>query len=162
MKEVDGAVTPVVAAGLDEAEALLSGWTVAAARPEPARLDLSIDVDHLLAAVQALSDQRWGALSAVTGLDHGADADRMEVLYHFCDGAAILTLRVDVQREAAVVPSLCGILPAARLYEQELTELMGVTVAGLPDMGRLFLADDWPADVHPLRKDAPLPEGNEP
>ena len=39
------------------------------------------------------------------------------------------------------------------MYEQELIEVLGVAVIGAPERGRLFLADDWPVGVYPLRKD---------
>ena len=147
---------------LDEPAGGLAEWTTASAQPEANRLDLTLPVEHLLDAAGALAEHRWGFLSAITGLDHGPASGQMEVLYHFCAGAAVLTLRVSVPRDGAAVPSVCPVIPSARLHEQELRELMGVTVDGLPDLGPLFLADDWPVELHPLRKDAPLPERKDP
>jgi len=154
--------TPAAAAALKQAASWLAAWTSTSAWPEANRLDLTLRVEHLLDAVRTLAEQRWGILSAITGLDHGPESGRMEVLYHFCAGAAVLTLRIDLARETAVVPSVCDAIPSARLYEQELRELMGVGVDGLPEAGRLFLADDWPTDIHPLRKDAQMPERKTP
>jgi Ni,Fe-hydrogenase III component G len=31
--------------------------------------------------------------------------------------------------------------------------MLGLTVTGTPDPSRLFLPDDWPDGVYPLRKD---------
>jgi Ni,Fe-hydrogenase III component G len=68
----------------------------------------------------------------------------------------VLTLRVPTAREAASVPSVCGLIPSASVFERELVEMFGITVVGTPDNSRLFLADDWPDGIYPLRKDAVL------
>ena len=78
---------------------------------------------------------------------------RMEVLYHFCRGAEILTLRVVTFRNDAHVPTISHLIPSASLYERELMEMLGVNVIGTLDPRRLFLPDDWPAGSYPLRKD---------
>jgi Ni,Fe-hydrogenase III component G len=96
----------------------------------------------------------WGYLAGITGLDPGVEAGAMEVLYHFCEGAAVVTLRVRTPRENASVPTICEIIPSATFYERELREMLGVEVEGLADSEYLFLPDDWAKGVYPLRKDA--------
>jgi Ni,Fe-hydrogenase III component G len=87
----------------------------------------------------------------------------LEVLYHFCSKAAVITLRVSLPRENPVVPSIYKLIPACSLFERELMEMFGVVCEGTPDPRRLFLSDDWPQGKYPLRKDyivaAPPPEG---
>jgi Ni,Fe-hydrogenase III component G len=134
----------------------LSPWVRARTEPERARVDLVVDVADLFKAVAALRQLPWGYLSAVTGLDRGARDGGLEVLYHFCEGPDVLTLRVAVPYDDPHVPSLCDLIPSARLYEQELRELFGVAVDGLADHGNLFLPDDWREGDYPLRKDAVL------
>jgi Ni,Fe-hydrogenase III component G len=137
---------------LDQAAALLAPWTKDTSRPEPHRVDLAVDTPDLLSAVGALSGTRWGYLAAITGLDLGETAAAIEVLYHFCAGAAIATIRVRAPRDAASVPSLCAIIPSAGFFEREVSEMFGITVTGAPDASRLFLPDDWPEGIYPLRK----------
>jgi Ni,Fe-hydrogenase III component G len=162
---------------LQTAAELLAPWQESARAPEAGRLDVIIQRKHLLAAVQALVQARWGYLSAITGLDRpgsSAPADEekqwnhtvqpeeaaaaakppgaLEVLYHFCKGAAVLTLRVSVPYAQPEVASICPLIPAATLYERELIEMFGVVVTGTPNTDRLLLPDDWPAEVYPLRK----------
>lgn len=139
-------------AALDTAATILAPWGPAATRPEPTRLDIAIAREHLLEAVGALQGARWGYLSAMTGLDLPAPGE-FEVLYHFCAGAAIVTLRVRAPKTDATVPSICGVIPSASFFERELSEMFGITVVGTPDPARLFLPDDWPEGVFPLRKD---------
>jgi Ni,Fe-hydrogenase III component G len=138
---------------LQTASALLTPWAKDIQKHEPERLDVPLAVEDLLPAVKALRDAHWGYLAAITGLDLGLDAGAIEVLYHFCAGAAVVTLRVRTPRAKASVPSVCGVIPSASLFERELSEMLGVAVVNTPDPSRLFLPEDWPDGVYPLRKD---------
>ena len=163
---------------LQTAAHLLAPWAQDVATPEPHRMDVMLAVADLPPAVEAIRDARWGYLAAITGLDHpgglggesaltpgpspeaklpasgeGSGGPSIEVLYHFCSGAAVVTLRTHIPREAACVPSICGVIPSAGFFERELSEMLGVTVIDAPATGRLFLPDDWPEGVYPLRKD---------
>jgi Ni,Fe-hydrogenase III component G len=138
---------------LQRASTLLAPWAEKAQVPEPNRLDVAIEPGDLAAAVAALADARWGYLTAITGLDLGAQAGAIEVLYHFCASAAVMTLRVRIPRTTPSVPSVCSIIPSASFFERELSEMFGVVVAGAPNPDRLYLPDDWPDGVYPLRKD---------
>ncbi len=144
---------------LKAAGELLAEWTIAANTPESNRLDVVIGAENLIASVSAMLDGRWGYLAGITGLDLGVQAGQFEVLYHFCAGAAVLTLRVRTPRDHAVVPSICTVLPSAIFYERELREMLGVEVTGLTNTDHLFLPDDWREGVYPLRKDAVLDQG---
>jgi NADH:ubiquinone oxidoreductase subunit C len=107
----------------------------------------------LIPVVTALRESGWGYLSAITGVDLGIEASEIEVLYHFCASAAVVTLRVRTARDQASVPSIGSIIPSASVFERELSEMLGVVVAGTSNSSRLFLPDDWPQGVYPLRKD---------
>ncbi len=146
---------------LRHAETLLQPIAGEMKRPAPERLDACLAADHLTAAVRALRQARFGYLSAISGLDvppvpaKGDAAEqpgRVEVLYHFCEGAAVVTLRVTVPYADAHIPSICGLVPAATLYERELAEMFGVTVEGTPVTDHLLLPETWPDGVYPLRK----------
>jgi NADH:ubiquinone oxidoreductase subunit C len=153
---------------LDQVASLLAPLDIPTSRPAPDRLEALVRPDDLHVAAATLHFARWGYLSAITGVDlpaprpkgaggagaatPGAVPDQIEVLYHFCDGAAVVTLRVKVPYDQPQVPTLCDIIPSAALYERELEEMFGVVVDGTPLKGPLLLPDDWPAGVHPLRK----------
>jgi NADH-quinone oxidoreductase subunit D len=151
---------------LNTAGELLASWIKESTNPEPHRLDVGISPDHLLAAAKALAESRWGYLSAITGLDLGAqngEGGELEALYHFCAGRAVLTLRVKLPYLKTIVPSICEFFPYASLYERELMEMFGIWVSNTPNSDRLFLPDDWPVGVYPLRKafnpaDLPAPK----
>jgi len=139
---------------LQQAEQLLAAWNKETTHPEANRLDASIAADDLRLAVSALHDAHWGYLSSITGLDLGPDAGQMEALYHFCNGAAIATLRIRLPRTSDVsLPTIEDIIPPATFFERELHEMLGFRIEGGKSNERLFIPDDWPEDVYPLRED---------
>jgi ech hydrogenase subunit E len=154
---------------------MMKPWALTQAEPVGDRLDIHVSAGGLVPAATELVRVQWGYLSAITGRDNGpAEAapgtaeipaagtptpagaslhGTMEILYHFCRGPSVATLRVTVPREEPRVPTLSAVVPSALLYEKELVETLGVQVAGLPDNARQFISDDWPQGVYPMRKD---------
>lgn len=137
---------------LATAVSLLAPWARATDTPEAGRVDVTLESADLITAVAALVNHQWGYLAAITGLDLGLEESALEILYHFCEGAAILTLRVRTPYGAASVPSVCGLIPSATFFERELREMFGIEVVDTPNSDYLFLPETWPEDVYPLRK----------
>jgi NADH-quinone oxidoreductase subunit C len=67
-----------------------------------------------------------------------------------------LTLKVQVPREAADVPSVSGVWAVANYFEREVWDLLGVRFTGHPNLKRIMTPDDWTG--HPLRKDYAYPQ----
>lgn len=129
-------------------------WKTETSRPTPNRMDSILSTTYdLVPIVVALRVKHLGWLSAITGIDLGPEVGQLEVLYHFSTGPVIITLRLRLPREGAVVPTLSEIIPSAEVFERELKEMFGVDVTGLHNPDRLYLPDDWPDGVYPLRKD---------
>lgn len=150
---------------LEKAEWLLTSWNKETRYPETDRLDVLVTAEDLRSAVTTLHDAKWGYLSAITGLDLGVESGQLEALYHFCNGPAITTLKVHVSRTGdACLPTIEDIIPSATFFERELSETVGFQITGAKSMDRLFIADDWPEGVYPLRADfkieqaAPVPD----
>jgi Ni,Fe-hydrogenase III component G len=151
---------------LIEAENIVRPWAIEFDHPESDRLDATIRPDNLKLVVAALVEEKWGYLAAITGLDvapEGVNPGQVEGLYQFCEGAAVLTVRVRVPYTSAELDSICDLIPAATLYEREFIEMLGVKLRGTPNESRLLLSDDWPDGVYPLRKSfTGLNEADEP
>jgi Ni,Fe-hydrogenase III component G len=129
-------------------------WATETSRPNLKQLDVKVNsLQELVPIVVALRVKRLGHLSAIVCTDLGGEVKEMEVIYYFCPGDATIALRVRVPHENAVLPSLCEIVPGAESYERELREMFGIEITGLVTPDRLYLPDDWPEGVHPMRKD---------
>ena len=128
--------------------------------PEENRFDGIISIEKLLDTVKALKRFNDLYLAAITGMDDGAEKNTLQILYHFCAGVVVVTLRVILPRGAATVPSICGLLPYASPFERETGEMFGITFTGTPDTSRLFLPDDWVEGTYPMRKDAVMEEAH--
>jgi Ni,Fe-hydrogenase III component G len=151
---------------LQNARQALKSWTKLEILPETNRIDLRIDAADIKPCVQALVDEKWGYLSAITALDRaefeteeGTNEKKLvkgkgnlEVLYHFCSGPVVATLRVALDYKKAEIDTICDIIPSATLYEREAAELLGIDFKGTPSSAHLLLPDDWPDGVYPLRK----------
>jgi NADH-quinone oxidoreductase subunit C len=85
---------------------------------------------------------------------------RFAVSYHLLAlGPSPRRLRLQVWAdEGEPVESVVEIWPSADWFEREIWDLMGVTIAGHPNLERIIMDADW--EGHPLRKDYPL--GGEP
>jgi len=81
---------------------------------------------------------------------------RFEVVYHLYSlkNTRYLRLKVLVEEDQAVVPTLTGVWPAANWHERETFDMFGIRFAGHPDLRRLYMPEEF--EYHPLRKDFPL------
>jgi NADH-quinone oxidoreductase subunit C len=93
-------------------------------------------------------------LASVTAIDY---LDRIDVVYQMrsLKTGQDFTLRLEVDRDESVAPSVTSVWRAADFQEREIYDLMGVTFSGHPNLKRILLYDEF--DGHPLRKDWRLP-----
>lgn len=104
-------------------------------------------------------------LRSITALDLLAD-DKLACVYDLMsvpmdEPTALITttfefaIRVVVDRNDPVIPSVADIWPAANWHEREAYDLMGIRFSNHPDLRRILCPDDW--EGHPLRKDYEFP-----
>ena len=92
--------------------------------------------------VSAGTDRRNGRKNLEVSHIFSADRDHLFVC-----------LQCDVPHSDAKIGSITPKVPAAGWSEREFKDVVGIEPVGHPDPRRLVLADDWPEDVYPLRKD---------
>ena len=85
---------------------------------------------------------------------------RFSMSYHLLSiGQGAGRVRVQVWLDdGEEVPSVIEVWPTADWHEREAWDMMGIPVAGHPNLLRILMDDDW--EGHPLRKDYPI--GGEP
>jgi len=124
--------------------------------PTPARLFVDIDRRAVRGAAKALVD--LGARYMVgIGYDEIARNGTLGLVHTFAFDADHLAVALRASAPAAepVFESITPDIPSAGWTEREYQDLLGMTFTGHPKPKRLVLADDWPAGIHPLRKDVP-------
>ncbi|WP_247236273.1 NADH-quinone oxidoreductase subunit C [Telluribacter sp. SYSU D00476] len=102
-------------------------------------------------------------LACVTGIDNGAEAGTMEVVYNFYSipyghglMLKIMLVRNKENEPLPTVPSLSHIWRTADWHEREAYDLVGIHFEGHPDLRRILLPADW--EGHPLRRDYTVQE----
>ncbi len=92
----------------------------------------------------------------VLGIDQYRAAARYEVVYNIyaLQHKRYLRLKVTVEEEHPVVPTVTGVWPGANWHERETFDMFGIRFEGHPDLRRMYMPEEF--EYHPLRKDFPL------
>ncbi len=151
----DAAAAPVYDNPVEEATARLKErFPDLTDDPRPNFSGLMVPVAQIREVATYVRDELdFNYLSSVTGLDL-IDDNKMEVVYHAYSinkGGGGLVLKVQVDRDEPVVPSLTPLWPGADFQEREAWDLYGIRFEGHPDLRRILLWDGF--EGHPMRKD---------
>jgi NADH-quinone oxidoreductase subunit C len=95
-------------------------------------------------------------LTSVDYSEYPQKQARFAVVYllHSYKNNERIRLKVWLDEDDAVVPSVTAIWSGANWLEREVYDLMGITFSGHPDLRRILLTADF--EGHPLRKDFPV------
>lgn len=101
----------------------------------------------------------YNYLSDISSVDYYPDYNRpgrFGVCYHLYSMLynRRIRLKVFLQEDEPVVPTVTVVWAAANWLEREIYDLMGIVFEGHPDLRRVLMPDDW--NGHPLRRDYPL------
>ncbi len=116
------------------------------------RYYIEISKEDLEESVKVLFKDLGLRFSIASGVD---TIDNFEILYHFSADREdkFFSLRVKTDKRNPEVPSISGIITAAKWIEREIWELLGINFTGHPELKKLLLPESWPKGVYPLRKD---------
>jgi len=94
----------------------------------------------------------------ITAADHLEREPYFHVIYvlHSHKHLAKLIVKVKLERESPLLPSVTELWPSANWFERELFDLYGISFEGHPSLKRILMPEGWQG--HPLRKDYPLTE----
>ena len=92
----------------------------------------------------------YARIITITAVDMG---EKFEIIYHIDAQGNVTSVRVEVPRENASIPTVTDLIPGALLFEREVSELFGIEFKGHPEPQHLLLPDDWPDGLYPLRKE---------
>lgn len=127
---------------------------VALARPTfPSEIRVEVPPEQLVAACSAVYHGLDAPLSTMVGLDDRPRTGAFRLIYVFGVEGHWVSVETAIDPAHPHFPSVTPAIPAAHWYEREVNDMLGIVPDGHPDPRRLVLHDDWPAGVHPLRKD---------
>ena len=117
-------------------------------------------VHDVLALLRDDDVEAWPHLMSVHGADYLPDEPRIGVHYELLSRERLDRLRVKVRLEAEdpVVPSVVDLFPTADFQEREVFDMFGVRFDGHPDLRRILMPEDY--EGFPQRRDFPI--GGEP
>lgn len=116
---------------------------------------LSVGGDHLVECADFLANQMGARFVMSIGTDKRPVNKKYEISYIFCldEHGFEISLKVHVDEEKPEIPTITAVVPGANWAEREIQDLLGIVPINHPDPRRLVLADDWPEDLFPMRKD---------
>lgn len=117
-----------------------------------------LEAEKVAEIVQFLKDDEGLAFDSLMNLSGVDFEDRIEVVYHLHSIRMRhkIAVKVRLNRESPVAPTVSKVHPVAAFHEREAFDLLGIEFTGHPDLRRILLPDDWPG--HPLRKDYTYPD----
>ncbi|ADT84463.1 NADH-quinone oxidoreductase subunit C [Thermococcus barophilus] len=120
------------------------------------RVWIEVDRERFKELVRFLKEVNPTAqFSIIIAEDRG---DRLTAKYHwemFWEQGESLSVIVGTScpKNDPVLPTITDIFPSSLPYEREVQEFLGIKYEGIPDPRRLFLPDDFPEGIYPLRLD---------
>lgn len=121
-------------------------------------VSLIVSSEQIVSICRALRDEfNFELLTEETAVDYWPEqTPRFHVVYRLrsLKRNLIIGLRVPLNGNAPVMPSLVPVYANANWFERELWDMFGIRFEGHPDLRRIVMPYDW--EGHPLRKDYPL------
>lgn len=118
--------------------------------------EIVVRVPHekYLEAARTLYDLGYVYCSDVTAADY-PEEERLEAVarvYKMESKTQQVSLRTNIGRDDARLPTLTDVWPTANWHEREAFDMFGITYEGHPDLRPVLLPENWQGG-HPLRKD---------
>lgn len=117
----------------------------------------TVEADQWASVARTMHGDR-ARLLALWGSERSGDAARIEVLAAYLDHEGLRVAELEVPVEAATIPSIADVYPAAEHMERALHDLLGVR-ADSGDARPWLRHSSWPAHFHPLRRAEHEPRG---
>lgn len=119
---------------------------------------LLIPADKIVDVCRTLYDEfGFNFMSDITASDYYPETEpRMHAVYNLYSHSENdrIALRVPLNGDSLVLPTIESIYKAANWFERELWDMFGIHIEGHSDLRRILMPEDWVG--HPLRKDYPL------
>lgn len=115
-----------------------------------------VSPERIVEVLRFLKDEHGFTYLAHMGThDRFTEDERFEVFYGVVniDAGKRLRIKVRVEEDDPVAPTVTDVYKAANWYEREAWDMMGIRFDGHPDPRRVFMPEDF--EHHPHRKEFP-------
>lgn len=139
-----------------ELDQIYPGAIITAEAPVSGTVYITVDASSIPAICNHLFKK--GARFVISvATDRRKQTGKLEInhIFSFDEERLTTVIRAQVDPSTPSLESISVTLPAANWAERECHDMLGIDFIGHPDPRRLALADDWPKDVYPLRRDFP-------
>ncbi len=100
---------------------------------------------------RAQADLACDHVVQIAAVDNGKT---FELIYNLTGAhRTIVSIAIELPRDKPEASTMSDLLPPAGIYERQIHDLLGIVFVGHPDLKRIILNEDWPADEFPMRKD---------
>lgn len=115
-----------------------------------------VDKDRIVDVCRyLLNEHQFEYLADLGGIDRFTEDERFEVFYNLIsfEHGKRIRLKVRVDEDDLVVPSIVEVYAAADWNERECWDMFGIRFEGHPDLRRMFMPEDF--EHFPQRKEFP-------
>lgn len=128
---------------------------LSAREPVKKKVYLSIRPAALRPLTEYLVRDLKARFNTIVGVDRRPTNKDFQTTHIFSlDGDKMfILLQSSLDQNQPEIDSVTALIPGASWAEREFQDLLGIKARGTVDPRRLALPDDWPANLHPLRKD---------
>jgi Ni,Fe-hydrogenase III large subunit/Ni,Fe-hydrogenase III component G len=128
-------------------------------RHEPRQVRVTVRREAIVVLADFIRDRFGGRPELILAEDTRTASGCFTLRYAFEleAGDVLIVASASVPENDPVFPSLATRWYLASRFEREIHDLFGLRPVDHPDLRRLPLHQFWPADYHPLLKDAPRP-----
>ncbi len=118
---------------------------------------ITVDADSAPGVIEYLYYERGGWMPVMAANDERPLINKFALYYILSmeeQDKCMLTVRCELDPVSGEFQAVSARVPAAVWSEREAQDLFGLTGRNILDNRNLVLPDDWPQDLHPLRKDS--------
>ena len=115
------------------------------------RIKITTNPENIRTAITAARDMLLcDRLVTMSSVDNGRS---LELIYHLIGPhRMVVSVATELPRDKPEIQSMADYLLPAGIYERQIHDLLGIYFNGHPDLKKLILNEDWPADEHPLQE----------
>ncbi len=126
---------------------------------EPVSMKVYVEIQR--EALRVMAEHLFRGLGArfntIIGVDRRPTHQDFQTTHLFSldEDQIFVLLQASLDPNQPEADSITPIIPGANWAEREAQDLLGIKFNGQVDPRRLVLPDDWPENLHPLRRDFP-------